>query len=444
MLRSRSNGIGTKTDRTLAGKLLRPAEEDGLLIWLNRAQSLRMRITHLMIENEVNRTLLRRQPLVDITPNNITRCGQQWVQRFLEKHPEFTTRIDTPKELYRETAENRENLTAWFEELRLVIEEHGVLEGDTYNYDETGVRLGVGKKEKVVVSTSRARVESGTTTNRESCTVGECISGDGFVMPPLIILKGKQHQTRWSDHSSIPDDYWIEVNETAYMNDQLALDWVKLFEKWSRNRRVRGWRLLILDGHTTHGTREVIEFCDAHNILIFCMLPHTTHLCQPLDVRVFQQYKHWYGKAVSRAYSTGCTDHGKMEFLNAIRSVRMLTFKPTTIMSGWKAAGIIPFNPMVVIEQCPVTIARTPERDLFAEPTTPTNWAEFNTPQSSRSLWLLGNHVKKVWEDEPAARYYNDMFMRASNALAHAAICHIATSKQPTPQSNCAKNHRET
>lgn len=157
------------------------------------------------------------------------------------------------------------------------------------------------------------------------------------------------------------------------MNDQLVLKWVKLFEKWSRNRRVRGWRLLILNGYTTHGTREVIEFYDAYNILIFYILPYTIYLCQPLDVRVFQQYKHWYGKAVSRAYTTGCTDHGKMEFLNTIHSVRLLTFKPTTIISGWKAVGIIPFNPMVVIEQYPVTITRTPKRDLFAEPATPTN-----------------------------------------------------------------------
>ncbi|RDI81879.1 Alpha-1,2-mannosyltransferase [Venturia inaequalis] len=32
MLRSRANGIGTKIDRLPANKLLRPAEEDGLLI----------------------------------------------------------------------------------------------------------------------------------------------------------------------------------------------------------------------------------------------------------------------------------------------------------------------------------------------------------------------------------------------------------------------------
>lgn len=105
-----------------------------------------------------------------------------------------------------------------------MIDEHGVQAADTYNYDETGIRLGVGKKEKVIVSTSRVRVENEKTTNRKSCTVGECISGDGSFMSPLIILKGKIHQTGWSDHSNVPSDYMIKCNESAYMNDEIALE----------------------------------------------------------------------------------------------------------------------------------------------------------------------------------------------------------------------------
>ncbi|OCK98709.1 uncharacterized protein K441DRAFT_541938, partial [Cenococcum geophilum 1.58] len=64
---------------------------------------------------------------------------------------------------------------------------------DTYNYDKTGIRLGIGKKEKVIVKATRGRIKLGITTNRESCTLGECISADGDVQPPLLILKGKTY-----------------------------------------------------------------------------------------------------------------------------------------------------------------------------------------------------------------------------------------------------------
>jgi hypothetical protein len=57
------------------------------------------------------------------------------------------------------------------------------------------------------------------------------------------------------------------------------------------------------------------------------MLPHTTQLCQPLNVVCFQPYKYWYGQAVLGAYATGCTDLDKMKFLNGIHGIRMKTFK---------------------------------------------------------------------------------------------------------------------
>ena len=64
---------------------------------------------------------------------------------------------------------------------------------DTYNYDETGVRLGIGKKEKVIVEATRGRIKSSTTTTRESCTLRECISADSDITPPLLVLKGKTY-----------------------------------------------------------------------------------------------------------------------------------------------------------------------------------------------------------------------------------------------------------
>jgi hypothetical protein len=69
--------------------------------------------------------------------------------------------------------------------------------GDTYNYDETGVRLGIGKKEKVITTIFKAlRITAAKDTNRESATIAETISGDGAVLLPLVILAGKTIQKR--------------------------------------------------------------------------------------------------------------------------------------------------------------------------------------------------------------------------------------------------------
>ena len=64
--------------------------------------------------------------------------------------------------------------------------------GDIYNYDKTGVRLGIGKKEKVIITISKAlRITAIKDTSRESTIIIEIIFGDGAVLPLLIILAGK-------------------------------------------------------------------------------------------------------------------------------------------------------------------------------------------------------------------------------------------------------------
>lgn len=53
--------------------------------------------------------------------------------------------------------------------------------------------------------------------------------------------------------------------------------------------------LLILDGHTTHYQPELIKFAKKHEIILFCLPPHTTHESQPLDASVFKSLKlHWH------------------------------------------------------------------------------------------------------------------------------------------------------
>jgi hypothetical protein len=63
--------------------------------------------------------------------------------------------------------------------------------GDIYNYNEIGIRLGAGKKEKVIIALKAFWITNVKDTSRKSATVVEVISSNGAVGPPLIILAGK-------------------------------------------------------------------------------------------------------------------------------------------------------------------------------------------------------------------------------------------------------------
>ena len=151
--------------------------------------------------------------------------------------------------------------------------------------------------------------------------------------------------------NDLSDDVLITTAESGYSNDWLALQWIKHFDKHSRNIRKGAWRLLIMDGHGSHHTREFLEYCDAHNIIPFGLPSHTTHLLQPLDICVFQPLKHWRSEAVNEAIQNGDETFSKVEFLAAFNTFRAKAFKSTTITSAWRKTGLIPYNPEVVLQK---------------------------------------------------------------------------------------------
>ncbi|KAK9443963.1 DDE superfamily endonuclease, CENP-B-like protein [Metarhizium brunneum] len=57
------------------------------------------------------------------------------------------------------------------------------------------------------------------------------------------------------------------------------------------------YRLLIVDGFTSHTTVAFAEYCIKFDIIIAVLPPHSTHLMQPLNVGVFLPLKAAHQKA---------------------------------------------------------------------------------------------------------------------------------------------------
>jgi hypothetical protein len=87
------------------------------------------------------------------------------------------------------------------------------------------------------------------------------------------------------------------------------------------------------------------------------LLAHTSHLLQPLDVVLFQLYKHYHKQAVLEATRTGCTNLDAMEFFSSIKTIRENTFKRSSIRLAWQQAGIVLWNPSKVIDRLHIEFA---------------------------------------------------------------------------------------
>jgi hypothetical protein len=178
------------------------------------------------------------------------------------------------------------------------------------------------------------------------------------------------------------------------MNDELMLEWIAHFEKHSQRSQRGTWRLLLLDGYGSHHTLEFIRYCDEHRIIPFGLPSHSTHFLQPLDVVVFQPYKHYHAEAVDRAARLGCDDYNKLEFFNDFEYFRRQALSTGTIKAAFEKTGIWPFQPATVVDFVRSRIEalrqsnRTPSPLLLNETATP------------RTMRTLKHHSDAILNDE--------------------------------------------
>ena len=295
-------------------------------------------------------------------------------------------------------------LEDYFNAYKQVVVNYGIPPQDQYNFDETGFRIGVGGSQWIItMEVGKKHHTIGSDSNHDYVTSVETISGDGEALPPLLIVQGVNHLHQWYTNTELPDNYSIATSPSGYSNDQLAYAHLLHFDEWSSRRQVGVWRLLIFDGFGSHLTKEFIDYCDNRKIIPFGLPPHTSHLLQPLDVGVFQPFKHYHKEAVEMATRTGCTNFNKVEFLNAIHDIRVKTFRKSVILSAWEQLGLIPFNPLLVTQKIKVdeeqARPKTPEfplplwQHLPRTPKTTVKYAEYvrerlTSPRNRRKISL--------------------------------------------------------
>ena len=81
------------------------------------------------------------------------------------------------------------------------------------------------------------------------------------------------------------------------------------------------------------------------------MLAHSSHLLQPLDIGCFAVLKRAYGGLVGQKMRLGISHIDKLDFLTAYPQARTDAFKSETIQNSFRAAGLVPFNPELVLSK---------------------------------------------------------------------------------------------
>jgi hypothetical protein len=223
--------------------------------------------------------------------------GQNWVSRFIKRHPAIKSKVGRKIDALRIQNTTPAALTEWFALFKRTQQTHNVKPQHIWNMDETGIALGVCKNQWVIGKTSTSKAYVKSPEDREWVSIIEAISADGVSIRPVVIFKGKSLQTSWFLASDCPD--WLYANsENAWTSNDIGYRWlcdVFLPETQVANET----RILLVDGHSSHASPQFMAKCIKNNVKVIYLIPHASHVLQPLDLACFSVIKSRYREQIA-------------------------------------------------------------------------------------------------------------------------------------------------
>ena len=155
-----------------------------------------------------------------------------------------------------------------------------------------------------------------------------------------------------------------------------------------------------------------------HNIVLFRLSAHSTHLTQSLHVGVFQPFKHYHTEATDRVVRLGDTQFDKLEFLAVFQICRNQIFKKSTIRHVFKIIDLVSFNSNMMLN----IIRERQNRELRTFSPSPSSLFE-RTSRGPESIVKYDKELARAFAQTRSNSGVNktaiERFIRGSIAFAH-------------------------
>lgn len=107
----------------------------------------------------------------------------------------------------------------------------------------------------------------------------------------------------------------------------------------------------IIDGHKSHLTMNLSDFCSKNGIILYALLANATHIMQPCDVSVYKPLKSEWQTTVQEWQM--CEENinqvlTRAKFCLLLKKILAKYNLPQTIQNGFRKCGLFPFNPDAV------------------------------------------------------------------------------------------------
>ena len=219
--------------------------------------------------------------------------GRGWLRWFRNRHPELTLRSPQGLEEGRARGVNPSSVTSFYDNLQKAYEQHEYSPSHIWNADESGAQVGRnGGGTLVFAQRGSKSVHTIIPNSKEHLTVLLCVNAIGDHVPNFYIFKRKRKSRNYIIRCEPEAVFAMQQN--GWMIAFLFLTWISRFlsiigERYGISEENR--HLLVLDGHGSHVTLEVVQKAKSAGLDIITLPSHTSHRLQPLDVSIFKPFK---------------------------------------------------------------------------------------------------------------------------------------------------------
>jgi hypothetical protein len=232
-----------------------------------------------------------------VTPFKDGIPGDSWIHWFKKRHPNLTLRTSQGLDFARARDLCLDKVASFYRNLEELYKTHKYAPENIWNCDESGAHARRNGSGLVWALRGSRIVHSLIPNEREWVTVLSCINASGQSIPRSYIFRGKRVMHNYIELCE--DGATMAMQLEGWMTATLISHWISHFIQSLHKRggiSPGSRHLLIVDGHNSHVTMEVVHKAIEVGLDLLTLPLHTNHRLQPLDVSVFGPFKRAFKK----------------------------------------------------------------------------------------------------------------------------------------------------
>lgn len=178
---------------------------------------------------------------------------------------------------------------------------------------------------------------------KENLTVLMTANAAGKLAPPMVVFSYARIPSLIAN--SIPTTWGIGRSESGWMCGPTFYEYMtNVFYPWLIQEEIQRPIIFFIDGHVSHMTLNLSQFCSENGIELIALFPNSTHLLQPMDVAVFGPLKKKWKVSVKKWRLANSGNKLKKENFGPVMSEAIQCITEQSIQNGFKSCGLCPFS----------------------------------------------------------------------------------------------------